>query len=151
MFTKFFLISIIQLYLFQTSFSVRFGHEVGSTSMDSTHYDRRIFQQQCPLKERYQATYWTNIKSSSANNSNGSHVLLFKKQFIINNEEDRLVTRASSETVNVDNTDPLNIDQAVVHIVVNKQVRVTMSLIVYVKLVVTKIDLFLLEKIRVFD
>ncbi len=124
MFTKFFLIFIIQLYLFQTSLSIRYGHEVGSTSMDSTHYDRQILQQQCPIKKQYQATYWANITSLSTNNSNGTHVLLFRKQFIINNEQDRLVTRASSSTINVNNTDPLDIDQALVHITVDKQVRV---------------------------
>jgi hypothetical protein len=130
MFIKFLLILIIQFIFFQTSFCVHFGHEVGGTSMDSTHYDRRIFQQQCPvnnqLKEQRQVTSWSNIKSSSlsTNNSNGNNLTPYRRLFTINNGEDRLITRISSDTISVNNTDPLDIDQASVDIIVDKQVRI---------------------------
>ncbi len=127
MFRKFFLIYIIQFYFFQTSFCLRYGHEIGGTSMDSTHYDRRIFQQQCPinnqLKQQRQIIYWSNAKSSSTNNSNGNNLISFRRQFTINNGDDRLITKVSSETINVNNTDPLDIDQASMDIIVDKQVR----------------------------
>ncbi len=129
MFTKFFLIFIIQFYFFQTSFCVYYGHEVGGTSMDSTHYDRRVFKQQCPinnqLKEQRQIIYWSNAKSSSSstNNNSGNNLITFRRQFTISNGENRLITRASSDTINVNNTDPLDIDQASLDVFVNKQVR----------------------------
>lgn len=132
MFTKFFIIIfIIQFSFFQTIFSVLIGHEVGGTSMDSTHYDRRIFQQQCPvnnpLKDQHQYIYWSNAKSSSlstTNNTNGNNLISYRKQFYINNADDRLVTRISSDTININNTDPLDIDQASVDVIVDKQVRI---------------------------
>jgi len=102
---------------------------VGGTSMDSTHYDRRVFQQQCPinnqLKEQRQIIYWSNAKSSSSssNNSNGNNLIPFRRQFTISNGENRLITRASSGTINVTNTGPLDIDQASLDVIVNKQVR----------------------------
>jgi hypothetical protein len=132
MFTQFFGIVLVQLYFSQISFCVRFGHEVGRTSMDSTHYDRRILQQQCSInnqiKEQHQATYWITVRSlssSSTNNTSANNSISFRKQLIINNGEDRLVTRASSGTINVDTTDPLGIDQASLNIIVDKQVRIT--------------------------
>jgi len=131
MFTQFFGIVLVQLYFSQISFCVRFGHEVGRTSMDSTHYDRRILQQQCSInnqiKEQHQATYWITVRSSSSstNNTNATNSIPFRRQLIINNGEDRLVTRASSGTINVDSTDPLGIDQALLNIIVDKQVRIT--------------------------
>jgi len=95
--------------------------------MDSTHYDRRIFQQQCPinnqLKQQRQIIYWSNAKSSSTNNSNGNNLISFRRQFTINNGDDRLITKVSSGTINVNNTDPLDIDQASIDIIVDKQVR----------------------------
>jgi hypothetical protein len=130
MYTKLYLIFIIQLILFHISISVRFGHEVGSTSMDSTHYDRRISYHQCPLnsetKELSRARFWLAIRSSSqTNNSSNQHNLIpFRRQLIINNGEDRLVTRASSNTNNINNTTSLSIDQATVDIIVDKQVRI---------------------------
>lgn len=132
MFTKFFLIFIIQLNFFQTSFSIHYGHEVGGTSMDSTHYDRRIFQQQqCPinnqLKEQHQVIYWSNAKSSSlsstTNNSNENSLISIRRQITINRGDDQLITRASSDTIHVNNTDPLDIDEASINIIVNQQVR----------------------------
>jgi hypothetical protein len=129
MYTKLYLISIIHLILFQISISSRFGHEVGSTSMDSTHYDRRILHQQCPLnsvtKDSHRTSFWAAIRSSSltANSSNQNLLIPFRRQLIINNGEDRLVTRASANTVNVNNTISLDIDQATVDIIVDNQVR----------------------------
>ena len=64
-----------------------------------------------------------NLHLSSTNNSNGNNLIPFRRQFIINNGEDRLVTRASSDTINVNNTDPLDIDQASLDVIVDKQVR----------------------------
>jgi uncharacterized protein YdeI (BOF family) len=100
--------------------------------MDSTHYDRRILQQQCSInnqiKEQHQATYWITVRSlssSSTNNTSANNSISFRKQLIINTGEDRLVTRASSGTINVDTTDPSGIDQASLNIIVDKQVRIT--------------------------
>jgi hypothetical protein len=130
MFTKFVLISIIQLYFYQTSFCVRVGHEVGGTSMDSTHYDRRVSQQQCltnkQIKEQPQSIHWYNFKSSlsSTNNSNGSYLIPLQRQLVITNGEDRLVTRTSSNTINVNNRAPLGVDEATVDVIIDKQVRI---------------------------
>jgi hypothetical protein len=130
--TKFYLISVVQICLFQISSTLHFGHEVGSTSMDSTHYDRRILQQQqhqCSIngenKELHRSSFWAAVRSSSlsANHTNGSHLIPFRRQLIINNGDERLVTRASSNTINVNNTLPLGIDQATVDVVVDNQVR----------------------------
>ena len=138
MFNKVFLISIIHFYFCRTLICVHhFGHEVGGTSMESTHYDRRIFQQQCSIndqmKEQYQVIYRTNFKSSSSStttnttiNNNRSSLILFQKRLISNLGEDRLVTRVSSDTIDINNTVPLNMDQSSVDIIVDKQVRVDM-------------------------
>jgi len=129
MYIKFYLIFIIQLISFHLSISIRFGHEVGSTSMDSTHYDRRTLNQQCPLnsetKELSRRRFWFAVRSSSlTNNSNNQNNLIpFRRQLIINNGEERLVTRASSNKINLNNTISLSIDQAIVDIIVDKQVK----------------------------
>ncbi|CAF4868920.1 unnamed protein product, partial [Rotaria socialis] len=91
------------------SFCLYYGHEVGHTSMESTHYDRRILQQQCPinnqLKESHQTTYLANFKSFPLTSTinNGSGLISSRKQFIVSYEEDTLVTRASSDTIDVNN------------------------------------------------
>ncbi|UJR21859.1 hypothetical protein I4U23_024932 [Adineta vaga] len=138
--TKLYLISIIQLFLFQLSISVQFGHEVGSTSMDSTHYDRRIVQQYCSLnnndgKELNRASFWATVRSSSltTNSSNQTQLVPFRRQLIINNGEDRLVTRStSSNTTNSNQTIPLGIDQATVDIIVDNQISGNLTVYVLV-------------------
>ncbi|CAF0889821.1 unnamed protein product [Rotaria sordida] len=143
MFTKFILISIIQLYIIQTIFCVYFGHEVGRTSMDSTHYDRRIVQQQCPInnqmKESHQTKYFVNFKSlpsssssSTTTNNNNSNLILIHGQFISNYEEDQLITRASSSPIDVNNTVPLSLDQATIDVIVDKQIIGNLSVYVQV-------------------
>ncbi|CAF3370347.1 unnamed protein product [Rotaria sp. Silwood1] len=142
MFTKFFLISIIQLYIIQISLCVYVGHEVGRTSMDSTHYDRQFVQQQCPInnqiKESHQVTYLVNSKSLSSsstnnnNNNNESKMISFHRQFIVNYEEDKLVTRASSSPIDVNNTVPLVIDQASIGVIVDKQIIGNLSVYIQV-------------------
>jgi hypothetical protein len=131
MYTKLYFILIIQLICFHLSITIHFGHEVGSTSMDSTHYDRRILSYQCPLnseiKDLSRARFWLAIRSSSLiNNSTYQNNLIpFRRQLIINNGEDRLVTRASSSNIiNLNNTILLSIDQATVDIIVDKQVKI---------------------------
>ncbi|CAF1504777.1 unnamed protein product [Adineta steineri] len=131
MYTNFYFISIIQLLLFQTSISIHFGHEVGSSSMDSTHYDRRICSLNNEKKELNRASFWATIRSSpfTMNNTNQSNLIPFRRQLIINNGEDRLVTRSSPSvstlnTTNINNSIPLGIDQASVDIIVNNQVRI---------------------------
>ncbi|CAF1177372.1 unnamed protein product [Rotaria sp. Silwood1] len=143
MYKKFYFISIIQLFLFQLSISIHIGHEVGSTSMDSTHYDRRILYQQCPLnneiKDIYRTSFSATIRSPSSslttNISNQSSLIPFRRQLIINNGEDRLVTRTLSNTINVNNTNtiPLGIDQAAVDIIVDNQI--SGNLTVYVQVI----------------
>lgn len=126
MLTKFLLLTLIQLYIFQITFAVYYGHEVGHTSMDSTHYDRRILLQQCPIiKVSHPATYLFNFKSPSLfsiNNTNASDIVLSRKQIIMNYEEDTLVTRSTSDTININNTVPLTMDQAALDIIIDKQV-----------------------------
>jgi len=128
MYTKLYFILIIQLINFHLSLTIRFGHEVGSTSMDSTHYDRRILSHQCPLnseiKDLSRTRFWLAIRSSSLvnNSTNQNNLIPFRRQLIITNGEDnRLVTRASS---NIINTTLLSIDQATVDIIVDKQVKI---------------------------
>ena len=129
MFTKFIWIFILQFNCFQRTLSVRYGYEVGGTSMDSTHYDRRIFQEQCPvnnqINDQRQVIYWSNTQSTlpSTNNSQGNSLIPIRKQFIINRGDSQLITRASSDTIHVNNTESLDIDEASVHIVVEQQVR----------------------------
>ncbi len=119
----------ISFILLPAVLSARFGHEVGSTSMDSTHYDRRSFYHQCPLnsetKESSRARVWLAIRSSplTINNSNQSNSIPFRRQLVQNNGEDRLVTRAPANTTSLNSTTPLGIDQATVDIVVDKQVE----------------------------
>lgn len=123
----FIIIFLIQLNFFQTISSIH----IGGTSMDSTHYDRRLYQQQqCPinhsLKTQRQVISWSNIKSSllSTNNSNnGNNLIPYRRQFSIYNGDDQLITRASSDTIHINNTNPLDIDQASIDIIVDKQVR----------------------------
>jgi hypothetical protein len=98
--------------------------------MDSTHYDRRIFSQQCPInsetKELPRPRFWLAVRSLSltTNSSNQNNLIPFRRQLILNNVEDRLITRASSTTINLNNTTSLGIDQAKVDILVDKQVRI---------------------------
>lgn len=123
-------IVIIHLFLLQTISSIRLGHEVGSSSMDSTHYDRRILYQQCPSssepKDLHRATFWVAVRSASitSNSSNQTNVIPIRRQLIINNGEDRLVTRTTSNKTNVNNaTNQWGIDQATMDIIVDNQVR----------------------------
>ncbi|CAF3282215.1 unnamed protein product [Rotaria socialis] len=138
MFARIFLISIVQLYIFRTSFCLYYGHEVGHTSMESTHYDRRILQQQCPinnqLKESHQTTYLANFKSFPLTSpiNNGSGLISSRKQFIVSYEEDTLVTRASSDTIDINNRSPLSMDQAALDIIVDKQIIGNLSVYVQV-------------------
>ena len=105
--------------------------------MESTHYDRRIVQQQCSIndrmKEQYQVTYRTNFKSLSSSsatttntttNNNRSSLILFQKRLVSILGEDRLVTRVSSNTIDINNTVPLIMDQSSLDIIVDKQVRI---------------------------
>ena len=133
--TKLALISLIQLFLLHSSISVQLGHEVGSTSMDSTHYDRRIIHQQCSLnnndvKDLNRASFWATIRSpspSTVNSTNQTQLVPFRRQLIINNGEDRLVTRSpSSNTTNTNQTTLLGIDQATVDIIVDNQVELSL-------------------------
>ncbi len=131
MYTKFNLIVLLQLIYFHTCISHRFGHEVGSSSMDSTHYDRRNFHDHCSLnsesKEFPRERFWLAVRSSSSassmNNNTQKNLIPFRRQLIMNNGEDRLVTRASPNTIALNNTISLGIDQAITYIIVDKQVR----------------------------
>jgi hypothetical protein len=97
--------------------------------MDSTHYDRRIFQEQCSInnqfKNLHQVIDWSNTQSSLTlvNNSQGNYLIPIRKQFNINRGDNQLIIRASSDTIHVNNTDRLNIDEASVHVIVDQKVR----------------------------
>lgn len=130
MYTKLNLIFLLQLIYFHKCISHRFGHQVGSTSMDSTHYDRRNFNDQClsnsETKELQRERFWLAIRSSSSsmNNNTQKNLIPFRRQLITNNGgEDRLITRTSPNTITLNNTIELGIDQALIDIIVDKQVR----------------------------
>jgi hypothetical protein len=99
--------------------------------MDSTHYDRRNFHDHCSLnsesKEFPRERFWLAVRSSSSassmNNNTQKNLIPFRRQLIMNNGEDRLVTRASPNTIALNNTISLGIDQAITYIIVDKQVR----------------------------
>lgn len=124
------IVSLHLLLLAQLHAAVQLGHEVGSSSMDSTHYDRRIGHQHCSAnnnegKELNRASFWATVRSLSlpANNTNQSQLIPFRRQLISSNGEDRLVTRApSSNATNANQTHALGIDQATVDITVDSQV-----------------------------
>ncbi len=130
MYTKLNLIFLLQLIYFHKCISHRFGHQVGSTSMDSTHYDRRNFNDQClsnsETKELQRERFWLAIRSSSSsmNNNTQKNLIPFRRQLITNNGgEDRLIIRTSPNTITLNNTIELGIDQALIDIIVDKQVR----------------------------
>jgi hypothetical protein len=127
MYTKFNWIFLLQLIYSHQCLSHRYGYEVGSTSMDSTHYDRRNFNEQCSTKsetkEFPRERFWLAVRSSSTTNNNTQKNLVpFRRQLITNNVEDRLVIRASPNTITSNNTIQLGIDQATVDVIVDKQV-----------------------------
>jgi hypothetical protein len=122
------------LLLLPTSNGIHVDTDVGSTSMDSTHYDRRLLQQkqaQCFRSNEHndvyhRETFWTTARSLSLaiNNSNTSQWIPFRRQLILNIGDERLVTRTSSNNVNGTRTNSLGIDQASVDIIVDKQVSI---------------------------
>jgi hypothetical protein len=98
--------------------------------MDSTHYDRRNFNDQClsnsETKELQRERFWLAIRSSSSsmNNNTQKNLIPFRRQLITNNGgEDRLIIRTSPNTITLNNTIELGIDQALIDIIVDKQVR----------------------------
>lgn len=113
---------------FQTCFSL---HHIGSTSMDSTHYDRRIVHDQCVInhqpKELSRERFWLIIRSIATSNSSASNtqqsIVPIRKQLITNNGEDRLVIRTSPNILTENRTVNLGIDQTMVDIIVDKQVK----------------------------
>ena len=120
------LMQFLLFYLFEFSIA----QQIGGTSMDSTHYDRRLFQQkQCYApnqpKELYQSNYWITVRSVPSFDMNNSFInnsLAFQRQLIFRNQHDRLVTRVSSGAIDLNNTRPLGIDQASINITVDQQV-----------------------------
>ncbi|CAF1481200.1 unnamed protein product [Adineta ricciae] len=102
-------------YLFEFSIA----QQIGGTSMESTHYDRRLFQQkQCYAphqpKELDQSNYYITT------------------QLIFRNQHDRLVTRVSSGAIDLNNTRPLGIDQASINITVDQQIVNDLTLYIQV-------------------
>lgn len=101
--------------------------------MDSTHYDRRIFHDQCLVnhekKELPRERFWliTRSSSSTAMNNNSvtqQSIVPLRRQLVTNNGEDRLVTRTSPNSMTENQTISLGIDQAMIDIIVDKQVRI---------------------------
>ena len=125
MYTKLLWIFLLQFIVSNSCVSSHhFGHEVGSTSMDSTHYDRRILHDQCPrIGETRRERFWLAIRSSSMSNQTQTNSIPFRRQLITNNGEDRLVIRTSPNLNSSNQTISLEIDQAMVDILVDKQVR----------------------------
>lgn len=127
----FHLLSLLSLLLFSFTSANRFGYDVGSTSMDSTHYDRRLFHDQCSTSnDSPRSSFWATARSlsssssSSANASNTTQWIPFRRQLIVNNGDERLVTRIPITTANntINQTRILGIDQATVDILVDNQV-----------------------------
>ena len=125
--------SLFLLLLLRASTGVRLGHEVGSTSMDSTHYDRRLLPDQCSLasgaasRESSRSTFWAAARSlaSPLNSTNESSLIPLRRQLIVNTDDERLVTKTPFSSVNTTRTKALTIDQATVDIVVDNQVSST--------------------------
>ena len=117
---------ILQLSFLHGSIGVRVGHEVGRTSMDSTHYDRRLVQQPCP-SDRFQPQVQTALFWTTSGSTKNTSLISLSNPLIDIREDDSLVTRASGAIdVNIDN--PLGIDEALVNIDVDKQVRSNTSI-----------------------
>lgn len=119
---------LLQFWAIEFSFSLHYGHEVGGTSMESTHYDR----QTCSIEEKslpnlpHQVIRWSTMKSISAINSNYSPEIFFipiRKQFQLNRGENLVTLKDDSDVVNINITDILDMDQASMNISVHKQVR----------------------------
>ena len=98
--------------------------------MDSTHYDRRIFQNQCLVhrerKELPRERFWLIIRSiaaASATNTTEKNIVPLRRQLVTSSGEDRLVTRTSPNAMTDNRTITLGIDQAMIDIIVDKQVR----------------------------
>jgi len=120
------IVIFIQFYFIQ---SIRVGHEVGSTSMDSTHYDRQNHPDQCLSNELSRPRFWLAVRSSltssnsTTTNDHNNTLLPFRRQLVTNNGDERLVTRAiTTNSTDSNSTVSLTIDQALVDIVVDKQV-----------------------------
>ncbi|UJR27883.1 hypothetical protein I4U23_009148 [Adineta vaga] len=135
---------LLFFYLLQLSVSIYADYEIGGTSMDSTHYDRRLLQQHClkhnQVNEPYQSNYWITVRSLPAlsmNNNSSNDItnnsIGFRRQLIFNNEYDRLVTRVSSGAIDLNNERPLGIDQASINITVDQQI--TDNLTIYVQVI----------------
>ena len=101
---------ILQLCSRHASVAVRLDHELGRTSMDSTHYDRRLVQQPCPTK-----------------NVNLNSLIPLSNALIGIREDNTLVNRASG-AIDVNNDHPLGIDEALVNIEVDTQVKLNTNL-----------------------
>ena len=98
--------------------------------MDSTHYDRRIVHDQCVTsnepKELSRERFWLVIRSVAASNTNNNtqqSIVPIQRQLVTNDGEDRLVIRSSPNAVTENRTVTLSIDQAMVDIIVDKQVN----------------------------
>lgn len=98
--------------------------------MDSTHYDRRVVHDQCVTsnepKELPRERFWLIIRSVAASNNNNNtqqSIVPIRRQLITNNGEDRLVIRTSPNALAENRTVRLAIDQAMVDIIVDKQVN----------------------------
>lgn len=99
--------------------------------MDSTHYDRRLFHQNCPmgnpLKELQRTSFWAaaprSLVSNSNITSNSTPLMPFSRQLSLNNGDERLIKRSPPATNNSTRLSSLGIDQATVDIVVENQVR----------------------------
>ena len=120
------LLSLLSLSCAWTSLALHSDQHVGSTSMDSTHYDRRTFQEQCPTqRELPRASFWAAARSlaSPANATSVTQLIPFRRQLILNTGDERLVTRAVAAVPNANQSTVLGIDQAAVDIVVDTQVR----------------------------
>lgn len=94
--------------------------------MDSTHYDRRTFQEQCPMqKESPRSSFWAAARTlaAPANTTSITQLIPFRRQLVLNTGDERLVTRNAATVPNVNQSTPLGIDQAAVDIIVDNQVR----------------------------
>lgn len=103
-------ILFLQINLIEILFALHYGHEVGRTSMDSTHYDRQRFEQICSSNKQH--------RYLSSSNSNS---ISMQKQLKLNREDILFNLKDDSDAININQTDPLDMDQASLNISVDQQ------------------------------
>lgn len=85
--------------------------------------DRRNFRQQCSMNNQNIQEFHVRSSSwSTSDERNENYIKLIRGQARMITEENQVNTRPSSETIRVNDTDPLDIDEASLNLIVDQQV-----------------------------